>query len=342
MTRALRWLLPALLLGLLAAACGDTTQVRQSDIVVEGPARQQDDRPTSTRPDAAVRIAIVTHGQASSEFWAKVRNGIAAAARQMEVSVSYRSPDVYSLQRMKELVDEAVADRPDGLVVSVPDVELASNIRAAVDTGIPVVTINSGSDLLQRLGVLAHVGQPEFEAGLRAGERLLRGPRVKRAMCINHEVGNVGLDRRCRGFARAMRAEGARVSVVGVDQADVDAAQARLDGVVDELRPQAILALNSQGAMQALDAARAGGVQNVRIGAFDLTPEVLSAVQVGDLRFTIDQQPYLQGYLPVIMLAEFARHGLFPAQGKVIPTGPHFVTPLTAAQAQRLSEVGIR
>lgn len=340
--RAVRWLPALLVLAVIAGACGKTTQVREADLVVAGDMPENRQSPGNERSNAAVRIAVVTHGQASSEFWSKVRNGIAAAARQTEVSVSYRSPDVYSLQRMKELIDDAAADRPDGLVVSVPDVALESNIRAAVDRGIPVVTINSGSDLLARTRALAHVGQPEGEAGFRAGQRLLRGGRVRRALCVNHEIGNVGLDRRCRGFARAMQAGGARVSVVGVDYNDVDRAQERLDAVIAAQRPDAVLALNSQGAVGVLAAVRGAGLDGMRVGAFDLTPEVLDAVRDGRLEFTIDQQPYLQGYLPVIMLSELARYGLFPGRGKVIPTGPHFVTARTAEQAQQLSEVGIR
>jgi simple sugar transport system substrate-binding protein len=65
-------------------------------------------------------------------------------------------------------------------------------------------------------------------------------------------------------------------------------------------------------------------------------------VLVGRMRFAIDQQAYLQGYLPVVLLGQLARYGLFAAQGEVIPTGPHFVTRATAAQAIRLSQRGIR
>jgi hypothetical protein len=54
------------------------------------------------------------------------------------------------------------------------------------------------------------------------------------------------------------------------------------------------------------------------------------------------RRAFLQGYLPVMMLAQRARYGLFPAQGDVIPTGPHFVTKATAAQAIRLSKRSIR
>jgi simple sugar transport system substrate-binding protein len=156
----------------LLAGCGETTVVTEPTIVVT-PGQSPDTAPRAPAgPSGGVRIAVVTHGQASSAFWAIVRNGVEAAARQMDVVVSYRAPDVYSLDRMKAMIDQAVATRPDGLVVSIPEPGLAPAIRRAVRAGIPVVSINSGSDVYRRLGVLAHVGQPEERAGFEAGRRL--------------------------------------------------------------------------------------------------------------------------------------------------------------------------
>src|SRR5215208_7967804 len=144
------------LLAVVAAGCGSTKVVQEPSIMVSG-----DDRPASARPgdDGQVRIAVVTHGQASSPFWVIVRNGVDAAERQMNVQVDYEAPDVYSLQRMVDLIDAAVASKPDGLVVSLPEPGLAAAIRRAVAAGIPVVSINSGSDVFRSLGVLGHVGQ---------------------------------------------------------------------------------------------------------------------------------------------------------------------------------------
>jgi simple sugar transport system substrate-binding protein len=76
----------------------------------------------------------------------------------------------------------------------------------------------------------------------------------------------------------------------------------------------------------------------VKIGSFDLGPDVLAAVQDGKLLFAVDQQPYL----PVVMLANKARYGLFPSQGDVVATRAHFVTRANAEQAIKLSERSIR
>jgi len=329
---------------LLAAlgGCGDTTEVREPDLVAprDGTEGIPADGEVS---QARISVAVVTHGQASSSFWTIVRNGIDAARRQMNVDVTYRSPDVYSVERMSTLIDEAVERRPDGLVVSIPSPDLAPAIRRAVRAGVPVVSINSGSDVSRAVGALAHVGQPEDRAGRQAGLRLAELG-VRRALCINQEVGNAGLDLRCRALQRALRSTGGRSRVLAIDIKDLPGATQKL---VDALRRDravdGVLALNNGGAKVAVDAVRAAGREGeVTIGTFDLSPDVLQAVQDGRIVFAIDQQAYLQGYLPIVMLTERVRHGLFPAEGDVVATGPNFVTRETAAQALELSRKGIR
>ena len=103
-----------------------------------------------------------------------------------------------------------------------------------------------------------------------------------------------------------------------------------------------MLTLNGNAAAQALEARRLARPRDVQLGTFDLSPEVLEAVRAGQMRFAIDQQAFLQGYLPIVLLNQRVRYGLFPAQGEVVPTGPSFVTKATAAQAIRLSKRSIR
>ena len=322
----------------LLAGCGGTTTVKEPTLVVTGgepPAN------APARPGGGIRIAVVTHGQASSPFWAIVRNGVEAAARQMDVIVDYRAPDVYSLKRMETLIDQAVASRPDGLVVSLPEPGLGPAVRRAVRAGIPVVSINSGSDFYKRLGVLAHVGQPEDRAGFRAGQRLAAAG-VHRALCVNQQIDNQGLDARCRGLARAMRAAGDSARVFGIDDQS-PATPRKIAAAIRGGRIDGVLALNATGGMEAVRAVdqidRSG---TVKIGTFDLGPDVLKAVKAGQLLFAVDQQAYLQGYLPVVLLAQRARYGLFPAQGDVIATGPNFVTARDAGKAIELSRRSIR
>jgi simple sugar transport system substrate-binding protein len=335
------WIVLVAALALLAAGCGKTSSVTEKPLAVPGGQSTARAGDTLARASGSVRIAVVTHGQASSPFWAIVRNGVEAAARQMDVVVNYRAPDIYSLDRMKTLIDQAVASRPDGLVVSIPEPGLAPAIRRAVAAGIPVVSINSGSAIYRRLGILAHVGQPEHRAGLGAGRRLAAGG-VRRALCVNQQIGNQGLDERCRGLARAMREVGGRSWVLGVDDMSPSTPK-RIADAVRRGRIDGVLALNSTTGTEAVKAVDlAGPAAGVKVATFDLGPDVLAAVRSGRLLFAVDQQAYLQGYLPVVLLTQRARYGLFPAQGDVIPTGPNFVTKADAGRAIELSKRSIR
>src|SRR4051794_32574695 len=172
----MRRLMLLVVLVLLAGCAGKSTTARQTDLVVPGDAavatREAPDREARGVRIATARIVFITHGQASDQFWKVVQRGIEEAHRQSGAAVSYRAPDSFSIARMRRFIDEAIADRPDGLVVSLPDAKgLSPSIEAAVKAGIPVVTINSGSDEFRKLGVLAHVGQPEYAAGVEAGVR---------------------------------------------------------------------------------------------------------------------------------------------------------------------------
>jgi simple sugar transport system substrate-binding protein len=335
--------LACLMAALAATGCGSTTTVREGPVTVgstnNGGTPAQGDMPPGAPGGDQVRIAVVTHGQASSAFWAIVRNGVEAAGRQMDVGITYKAPDVYSLDHMVSLIDQAVASKPDGLVVSLPEPGLAPAIRRAVKAGIPTVTINSGSDTYKSLGVLAHVGQPEGIAGFKAGQRLARAG-VRRALCVNLSIRNQGLDARCAGLQRAMRAVGGSARVVRVDDQAPDAPR-RIAKAIAAAKADGVLALNSISGLATVEAL-GGNPGHVTVGTFDLGPDVLQAVRDGKLAFAVDQQAYLQGYLPVVFLAQRARYGLFPAQGDVIPTGPNFVTAANAAKAIELAKRSIR
>ena len=106
--------------------------------------------------------------------------------------LQYRSPEKFDLTAMAQLIDEAVASKPDGLIVSIPDAAVLSrSIRAAVAAKIPVISINSGLEVSKQLGCLMHIGQQDESAGKKAGERM-KAIGVKNAVILNQEVGNAG------------------------------------------------------------------------------------------------------------------------------------------------------
>lgn len=315
-------------LALVLAACG--AQQQASEPAGDGGGGDRGD----------IEIAVVTHGQASDPFWSVVKNGVDQAAADLGITVTYNAPEEFDMVALSQLIDAAVADAPDGIVISNPDPDaLSDSIQGAIDAGIPILSINSGSDAYQELGLLTHIGQTEFEAGVGAGQRMADAG-VTNTICVNQEVGNVALDLRCEGFAEGLG--GIPSEVVAVDLTDPTGAQAAIEAALSaDDSIDGILTLGPTGADPALAALEASG-SDAQIATFDLSENVLTAIDEGRMLFAIDQQQYLQGYLGVQVMTLFAQYGLLPGGGDVIRTGPGFVTADTAAQVIDLSAQGIR
>ena len=287
----------------------------------------------------AADIIVVAHGQANDPFWSVVKNGVEMAAKHTGANVDYRSPETFDMVAMSQLIDAAVNQEPDGLVVSIPDADaLGPSIERAVAAGIPVISMNSGSDVSKGLGALLHVGQDEFDAGKAAGEKLASMGGAK-AICVNQEVGNVALDLRCEGFTEGF---GGSVTVLPTtnDPTEIEAkvrAALEADPDIDTVMALGAATAGEPSVAAVKSVGRAG---DVKVASFDLSASFLESINAGDAAFAIDQQQFLQGYLPVTFLALNADYGLVP--GGNVPSGPNLITADKASQVVELSAQGIR
>ncbi|RBO83317.1 sugar ABC transporter substrate-binding protein [Marinomonas aquiplantarum] len=287
----------------------------------------------------SANIIVVSHGQANDPFWSVVKNGVEMAAEHTGADVDYRAPETFDMVAMSQLIDAAVNQEPDGLVVSIPDADaLGPSIRRAVNAGIPVISINAGSDVSKSLGALLHIGQEEYDAGKVAGEKL-KAMGGKKGICVNQEVGNVSLDQRCAGFTEGF---GGNVAILPTtnDPSEIESkVRAALDSNPDV---DTIMALGASTAGEPTVAAvkSLGLSGDVRVASFDLSADFLKAIVDGDATFAIDQQQFLQGYMAVDFLALNADYGLMP--GGNVPSGPNLITAEKAAQVIDLSAKGIR
>ena len=291
-------------------------------------------------PAMAANIIVVSHGQANDAFWSVVKTGVEFAATQTGAKVEYRSPETFDMVAMSQLIDAAVAQHPDGLVVSIPDADaLGPSIKAAVAAGIPVISMNSGSEVSKGLGALLHVGQDEETAGRAAGEKLAEMG-GKKGICVNQEVGNVSLDLRCKGFAEGF---GGSVTVLPTSNDPTEILSKVRAALESDPQIDTIMALGASTAGEPVVEAvrqlgKGGGV--IKVASFDLSPQFLEDIIAGDAAFGIDQQQFLQGYLTVAFLSLYADFGLMP--GGNVPSGPNLITADKAAQVVELSAQGIR
>jgi simple sugar transport system substrate-binding protein len=300
--------------------------------------------PSPQSADEGMTIAVVTHGQAADPFWSVFKRGVDDAAAQMGVTANYSAPATFDMTEMSSLIDAAVATNPDGLVVSVPDYPaLQDSLAAASEAGIPIITVNSGSDHLQEIGAITHIGQDEIIAGRGAGARLAEGG-ATHLLCVHHEQGNLALDARCQGAGEAMEEAGGTMDIVQVDLNDAAGITSTVSSTLQaDDTIDAILALGPTAAgpsMAALE--ELGLLGEMPIATFDLNPDVIQAIIDGNMVFAIDQQQYLQGYLPIVFLKLFRDNLNTVGGGLPVYTGPGFVTAENAEQVLELTGEGSR
>jgi simple sugar transport system substrate-binding protein len=282
-------------------------------------------------------FAVVTHASAGDAFWDVVQNGAEAAAEDLGVEVTYQGsgePD-----EQAQFIDAAVSDQVDGIVVSLanPDA-MREPLASAQDAGIPVITINSGENESASLGAITHVGQTETVAGRGAGEQLAEAG-VTNLICVIHEPGNIGLEQRCEGATEGL---GGSVENLQVDINDVAGAQSTIQSSLQaDPSINGVLALNPAIGVAAVDAVGGAGSQ-AQIATFDLSGDVVSAIEDGSILFAVDQQQYLQGYVPIVLLKLYQENNNIMGGGQPVLTGPGYVTQENAATVADLAEAGTR
>jgi simple sugar transport system substrate-binding protein len=255
-------------------------------------------------PSAPGHFVLISHAADSDVWWNTVKNAIKQAGDDYGVQVDYRNPPDGDLAGMARLLEQAAARNYDGVAFDIADYDVLSKPAARITAkGIPVVTINSGTTRESaQLGAIMHIGQPEYEAGKAAGERA-KAAGVKSFVCVNHYATNAASFQRCKGFADALGVD-VRASMIdsGVDPTVV---QSKTSAYLrNHPGTQAVLALGPSSAEPALQALRRMNLTGkIYFCTFDLSPAIIAGIKSGDVAFAIDQQPYLQGYMAIAVLA---------------------------------------
>src|SRR5918994_5518383 len=285
-----------------------------------------------------VTIAMVTHGDGGS-FWSVAKKGAEAAAKDLGVTLRY-SESNNDPEEQAQLIEGAVTEGVDGLAVSAPNPDaIRDAVKTATDAGIPVITLNSGAEEADALGAITHVGQTETIAGEGAGAKLKEAGATK-VICIIHEQGNVGLNQRCEGAAEGFGGEVENLQVAGTS--DISTTLTELQSKLEsDDSIDGVLALNPDIAVAARDAV-AGAGSEAKLATFDLSGDVIKAIQADEILFAVDQQQYLQGYLPVVFLALNKTNLNTVGGGMPVLTGPGFVDKSNAAEIEKLAEAGTR
>ena len=264
-------------------------------------------------------IAMITHETPGDTFWDKIKSGAQQAAKDTGVTLKYSNdPDA---SKQSGLIQSAVDSKVNAIATTLvtPDA-LAGSVKAATDAKIPVVGFNSGIDQYQKLGALMYFGSDETVAGTAAGQRIADAG-GKHPLCVIQAAGSVALEARCAGVKSAVPGT-ENLQVNGADDgAVVSTLQAKLS------QDKSIDYIVTLGAPIAIDALKAmdAAASKAKLITFDLNTEAAQDIQDGKIEFSIDQQPYVQGYLSISSLYLYLKNGNDVGGGKPVLTGPSFV-----------------
>lgn len=285
---------------------------------------------------AKERLVFIGHWPESDSFFNVIRNSAQLAADQLKVQIEFRNPPGGDLAQMGQLIDQAAASKPDGIIATIPDPSIVTGpLSNAVASGIPVVIVNSGSpEIAKKIGALLYIGQAEFNAGKAAGEKA-RAAGVKSFVCVNHFFQQPVSHERCNGFAAGLGVPlGGQEIDSGTDPTDIVSRTAAY--LKTHPGTQAILTLGPTSADPMIKYLRDQGMAaKFYFATFDLSQDIVAAMKDGIVKVAVDQQPFLQGYDAVQVLILYDRYGVVQANN--IESGPGLITKANLQQVISLA-----
>jgi simple sugar transport system substrate-binding protein len=321
---------------LLLAACGGSSKSSSSTTNAVNIA--------SSSGPCSYRFALITHGD-NGNFWSVVYKG----AKNGAADLGCKLTEVYGSQQQGQAqpddnaenaqITNAINAHVDGIAVSDHDPSLMNpTLKQAAAKGIPVVLLNAGCDNqdIAASGAITCVGQPEQLAGQASGQRF-KSLGATNVLCVIHQSGQNLLDR-CNGIAQGLgvgsQCKGGNPPSSGPGCTELTLStpnaasnpQQAIGQVTSFLQahPQinAVMTLNTAIGTSLVNSHPA----KIKIATFDLSTDVQNELQGGSMAFAVDQQQFLQGYLPITFLYLYKKHeGQSVGGGTTVPSGPLIV-----------------
>jgi simple sugar transport system substrate-binding protein len=299
-------------------------------------------------PFKDIRIRYFVGGDEGDMFATVVYNGAKAAAQLMGCKVDYVFSG-WSAEKMTQQLREAIAAKPDAIsMMGHPgDAALKSLVKQAQDAGILITIVNVDVPDTMNAYKTGYVGAYIEGFGYRLGKRAIEKFGIKKGdtVIIDGNWGAPGLEKRDVGVARAFEEIGCKI--VKIRHSDESAGspnlfQPQVAGAV-AANPTAKLISYSGGQllgassfyMQSIGK-KPGEIKNI---GFDITPQIIDGFEKGYVSLTIDQEPYLQGFLPIVSLCMAVKYGLAPI---TVDTGVGFVDETNYKAVSSLAKQGIR
>ena len=268
----------------------------------------------------------------TNPFFTPTQYGAADACALLGAKFQWTGSEDAIVAEMVNATNTAISGKADGLAIAVVDKSaFKAPVDKALDAGIPVVSYNAdGSRTDPGTNRLAYIGQGLYDSGFALGQRALDQIDSGDVACFIATPGQLNIQPRIDGAKAAIAASGKNIKFTAVaTNADVTKGASIIDAyALGHSNVAGLLAVDAGSTQAVGTVVKKYNMRSKSLkvaGGFDQNPETLNSIKAGDLDYTIDQQPYLQGFLPVLALYLYKISGglIFPCQTN---TGLLFVT----------------
>ncbi len=264
--------------------------------------------------DKPLRLAFITTC-VEAKFFEPVKKGMQDAAKKMNVHCDFIGTEGVDVKAQAAMVRQAVADGYDGIALNIIHATAFDDVvKETIDKGVPVVAFNTDdADTLNAR--MSSVNQRLYDAGRSLAQHVSpHVPDGSHILMTMHDAGVSSLEDRLRGEQDVLKEKKVRwtVAITGND------AEKGAEIILEKFRKHPDIRI-ILGTGQA-DTEAAGRAIKRRFpgkgywsAGFDLSPVTLQLIKEDHIRCTVDQQPYIQGFYPVVQLAFYLRYGIMPS-----------------------------
>jgi simple sugar transport system substrate-binding protein len=282
---------------------------------------------TQAKLDPEYTFYYISHGGPGDPWWGAVIQATKDASKLLKVETHYMGPERFSIEKLTDMLESAIATRPDGIILTITAVEpLDPLVRKATKLGIPVVAANipDSRSKPERMPYIGYVGQDEYQAGVALAKRVLEEFTPKRGVIGMHEPGHIGHEMRADGIEDVMSKRGIPVEKLDITPDPAKAIEVFRSYFVAHPDTEVIFTLGPLGAHPAIDLVRElGKVGEIRVATIDIDDKILVGIKDGIVLCGVSQQPYMQGFIPVVWLYLHKKYGFIPPEQ--VATGPAII-----------------
>jgi len=288
-----------------------------------------------------LKFAVVTQSTAVA-FWRPVVQGMRDAAEHLGVEAIYTGPKDFDIPKQVSIMENLIESGIDGMAATLADYTAFDKvIKKCQDRNIPIICMSTGIPVAEKFG-LAYIGQDTYKAGIEWGKKIVSMVEPGSKVCFLIEApGQSSLELRLKGAKEILDKHGIKYDVV-----DTTTDRAKAYSVIEnyyKANPDVagFFSTDTTGGPMAAKFVEKNGLKGkVKVSGFDLVPGILQGIINGSADFTIDQYPYLHGYLAILNLYLKKKYDIQPFSLKM---GAYFVeTPEAAEKALKFAKEGYR